>query len=111
MMATPGIAASAYAQIARITDASAGLGGLNKAIGDAAGQGPSFGSLLKDALGAVSSAGAKSDAQTQAMLTGQKSNLVDVVTAVAETETAITTLVSVRDKVIASYQQIMQMPI
>jgi flagellar hook-basal body complex protein FliE len=111
MMATPGIAASAYAQIARITDASAGFGGLNKAIGDAAGQGPSFGSLLKDALGAVSSTGAKSDAQTQAMVTGQKSNLVDVVTAVAETETAITTLVSVRDKVIASYQQIMQMPI
>jgi flagellar hook-basal body complex protein FliE len=45
------------------------------------------------------------------MVTGQKSNLVDVVTAVAETETAITTLVSVRDKVIAAYQQIMQMPI
>ena len=111
-MATPGIAAGAYAQVARITDPSAGLGGLNKAIGDAGGQGgPSFGSVLKEALGAVSAAGAKSDAQTQAMVTGQKSNLVDVVTAVAETETAITTLVSVRDKVVAAYQQIMQMPI
>jgi flagellar hook-basal body complex protein FliE len=109
-MATPGIAASAYAQVARISDASGGLGGLNKAIGDAAGQGASFGSILKDALGAVSSAGAKSDSQTQAMVTGQKSNLVDVVTAVAETETAITTLVSVRDKVVAAYEQIMQMP-
>jgi flagellar hook-basal body complex protein FliE len=110
-MATPGIAAGAYAQVARITDASAGIGGLNKAIGDATGQGPSFGSVLKDALGAVSSAGAKSDAQTQAMVTGHKSNLVDVVTAVAETETAINTLVSVRDKVVAAYQQILQMPI
>jgi flagellar hook-basal body complex protein FliE len=110
-MATPGIAASAYAQIARITDASAGLGGLNKAIGDVAGQGQSFGSVLKDALASVSAAGAKSDAQTKAMVAGQKSNLVDVVTAVAETETAITTLVSVRDKVVAAYEQIMQMPI
>jgi flagellar hook-basal body complex protein FliE len=34
-----------------------------------------------------------------------------VVTAVAETETAVNTLVSVRDKVVAAYQQIMQMPI
>ena len=32
-------------------------------------------------------------------------------TAVAETETAINTLVSVRDKVIAAYEEIMQMPI
>ena len=30
---------------------------------------------------------------------------------VADTETAVNTLVSVRDKVIAAYQQIMQMPI
>ena len=108
-MATPGIAASAYAQVARITDSA---GGLTKALGGGASeQGPSFGSLLKDALGAVSSAGAKSDAQAKAMVTGNKANIVDVVTAVAETETAITTLVSVRDKVVAAYEQIMSMPI
>jgi flagellar hook-basal body complex protein FliE len=34
-----------------------------------------------------------------------------VVTAVADTEAAIETLVSVRDKVIQAYQAIMQMPI
>jgi flagellar hook-basal body complex protein FliE len=108
-MATPGIAASAYAQVARITDASAGL---SKAIGGGAtDQGPSFGALLKDALGSVSAAGAKSDAQARSLVTGNKTNLVDVVTAVAETETAITTLVSVRDKVVSAYEQIMQMPI
>jgi flagellar hook-basal body complex protein FliE len=108
-MATPGLAAGAYAQVARITDTSAGL---TKAVGGTAGQGPSFTSVLKDALGAVSAAGAKSDAQAQAMVTGgNKANIVDVVTAVAETETAITTLVSVRDKVVAAYEQIMQMPI
>jgi flagellar hook-basal body complex protein FliE len=46
------------------------------------------------------------------MVTGtNKANIVDVVTAVAETEAAVNTLVSVRDKVVAAYEQIMQMPI
>ena len=40
-----------------------------------------------------------------------KANMVDVVTAVTETEVAIDTLVSVRDKVIAAYEEIMKMPI
>ena len=40
-----------------------------------------------------------------------KANMVDVVTAVAETEVAIQTLVSVRDKVIPAYEEIMKMPI
>lgn len=37
--------------------------------------------------------------------------LVNVVTAVAETEVAIDAVVAVRDKVIASYEEIMIMPI
>ncbi|HTV38369.1 MAG TPA: flagellar hook-basal body complex protein FliE, partial [Xanthobacteraceae bacterium] len=40
-----------------------------------------------------------------------KANMVDVVTAVAESETAIATLVSVRDKVISAYEEILKMPI
>ena len=40
-----------------------------------------------------------------------KANIVDVVTAVAETEVAIDTLVSVRDKVVSAYEEIMRMPI
>jgi flagellar hook-basal body complex protein FliE len=110
-MATPGLAASAYARLARITDPSAGL---SKTIGDANGKsdGPSFGALLKDALGAVQDAGRKSDAQTQMLVAGnKKANMVDVVTAVAETETAVQALVSVRDKVIAAYEEIMRMQI
>jgi len=111
-MATPGLAAGAYAQMARIADASAGVG---KAIGGGAagaGDGPSFGTVLREALGAVRETAAKSDAQSRALATGaNKANIVDVVTAVAETETAINTLVSVRDKVVAAYEQIMQMQI
>ncbi len=40
-----------------------------------------------------------------------KANVVDVVTAVAETEVAVETLVAVRDRVIAAYEEIMRMPI
>ena len=40
-----------------------------------------------------------------------KANVVDVVTAVAETELALETMVSVRDRVIAAYEEIMRMPI
>ena len=36
--------------------------------------------------------------------------MVDVVTAVAESELALETLVAVRDKVIAAYEEIMRMP-
>jgi flagellar hook-basal body complex protein FliE len=107
-MATPGIAANAYSQIARLSDA-AGLGGGDLTGAKAAGGG-SFTSMLKDALGAVSAAGQKSDAQTQAMVQG-KANVIDVVTAVAETETAIGAVVAVRDKVIAAYEEIMRMQI
>jgi flagellar hook-basal body complex protein FliE len=110
-MATPGIAAGAYARMAQITDPAAGL---NRAIGGAGGddKGPSFGAVLKDALASVRQAGAKSDAQAQLMASGtNKANIVDVVTAVAETETAIDAVVAVRDKVIAAYEDILKMPI
>jgi flagellar hook-basal body complex protein FliE len=105
-MATPSAAAGAYASLARLADPSAALG---KAAGDGAG-GPSFGSLLKEAVGTVLEAGRKSDAQTQAMAAG-KANVVDLVTAVSETEVAIESMVAVRDKVIAAYEEIMRMPI
>ena len=109
-MATAGIAAGAYARMAQLTNP---VSSVNKAIGDGGGgNGPSFGAVLKDALTSVRQAGAKSDAQAQQMVTGgNKTNIVDVVTAVAETETAINTLVSVRDKVIAAYEDILKMPI
>ena len=105
-MPTPAIAANAYAALAQLRDQSAGLsrdvaapeGGLN------------FGSVLKDVVSSVTAVGRKSDAQAQAVAMG-KANMVDVVTAVAESETAIATLVSVRDKVIAAYQDILRLPI
>lgn len=105
-MSTPSVAANTYASLARLTEPGAGL---SKGIGDVAG-GQSFGALLKDTLSAVAEAGRKSDAQTQMAANG-KANMVDVVTAVAETETAIDAIVAVRDRMIQAYEEIMRMPI
>src|SRR2546429_292821 len=85
-------------------------GGAEKGAQAGGGTGPSFSALLKDAVGSVLEAGKKSDAQTMAMTSG-KANVMDVVTAVAETDVAVSTLVSVRDRVIQSYEDIMKMPI
>jgi len=107
-MATPIAAASAYANMARIAaDPSARLATV--ANGGASSD-TSFASVLKDAIAAVQETGKKSDTQSRAMANG-KSNMVDVVTAVAETEVAIDAVVAVRDKVIAAYEEIMKMPI
>jgi len=106
-MATPTIAANAYAALSKIREDTANIaGGLNKTQDS----GPNFGSILKDVMDAVSAAAQKSDAQAQAVAAG-KANMVDVVTAVAETETAFQTLISVRDKVIAAYEDVLRMPI
>ncbi len=102
-MASPTIAANAYANLAKLVEGG-GIGPKPDAGG------PSFGAVLKDALGSVMDAGKKSDAQSVALASG-KANVMDVVTAVAETDVAVSTLVSVRDRVIQSYEDILRMPI
>ena len=102
-MATPNVAANAYANLAKILDTG------NSPKGGET-QGLSFASVLKEAVGSVLDTGRKSDAQAVAMASG-KANVMDVVTAVAETDVAVSTLVSVRDRVIQSYEDIMKMSI
>ena len=106
-MASPSVAANAYANLARVLDNTGAGAGAGKGT-EAGGQ--SFASLLKDAVGSVMESGRKSDAQTVAMAAG-KANVMDVVTAVADTDVAVSTLVSVRDRVISAYEDIMKMPI
>ena len=106
-MPTPPVAAAnAYAALARLRDPAANLGG-NAAAADG---GPDFSAILKDVMKAVTDVGRKSDGQAAAVAAG-KANMIDVVTAVEESETAIQALVSVRDKVIAAYEDILKMPI
>lgn len=101
-MPSPTAAAQAYASLARLTDASAAAKG-NADAGD-------FSSMLRDVLGAIHEAGRKADVEAQAMAAG-KTNIIDVVTAVSESEVAIDAVVAVRDKVIQAYEDIMKMPI
>ena len=105
-MASPITAANAYAKLARLADP--GANPLISKGGDS--EGPSFGAMVKEAINSVVESGRKSDGLAQGMAAG-KANIVDVVTAVSETEVAVQTLVSVRDKVISAYEEIMRMPI
>jgi len=107
-MANPVAAANAYAALARITGGNdntspASVLGSSKS-------GPSFGSLVENAIAGMAEQGQATDAKAMQLAAG-KADLVDVVTAVAETEVAVETLVSVRDKVIQAYEEIFRMPI
>jgi flagellar hook-basal body complex protein FliE len=106
-MASPISAANAYASIARLTSNNPLGGGAAAAGGDSS---TSFASVLKQAIGEVDHIGRNSDAQTRAVASG-KANMVDVVSAVSETEVAIDAVVAVRDKIISAYEDIMKMPI
>lgn len=107
-MASPIAAANAYASLARITggNESAGAASLLKSES----KGPSFGAFVENALASIVETGQAADNKAMAMAAG-KADLIDVVTAVSETEVAVETLVSVRDKVIQAYEEIFRMPI
>ena len=106
-MPTPVAAANAYAALARMAEQTSSLG---RSAATSESSAPNFSAVLKDVINAVSDAAQKSDTQAHAVATG-KSNMVDVVTAVSQTEVAIDAVVAVRDKVIAAYEDIMKMPI
>ncbi len=105
-MTTPTIAANAYTAMQRLTSPGK-LTGAD--AGDKLAR-PDFGSMVENAAQDLVEKGRAAESKQMDLLQN-KADVVDVVTAVAETELAMETVVSVRDKVIAAYQQIMQMPI
>jgi flagellar hook-basal body complex protein FliE len=72
--------------------------------------GPSFGDFLGKAIDHVVDSGKKAEKAQLAALTGE-GDLSNLVTAVAEAELALNTVVAVRDRVISAYQEILRMPI
>lgn len=103
-MTSPLSAANAYASISKISQgAGAGLSSPGPAAG-------AFGDMLQQAISGFAEQGRAADVKAMEAVSG-KGDVVDVVTAVAESELALQTLVSVRDKVIAAYDEIMRMPI
>ena len=73
-------------------------------------QGPSFMDMVGNALESAASSGYKSESLATRAISG-KADLTDVVTAVSEAETALNTVVAIRDRVITAYQDIIKMPI
>lgn len=69
-----------------------------------------FGDLLQSALHSMSQTGAASEMRASEVAAG-RGDIVNLVTAVAESEVAIESLVTVRDRVISAYQEILNMPI
>jgi flagellar hook-basal body complex protein FliE len=74
------------------------------------GGGNSFADILAQQVQGVVDSGKTSDAMAIDMVNG-KANVVDMVTALSETEIAIQSMVTVRDRVISAYEEIMRMPI
>ncbi|GJD93014.1 flagellar hook-basal body complex protein FliE [Methylobacterium iners] len=105
-MPTNAFAAGTYAAIQNI---GVPKGGMPK-VASTGGADGGFSQLLTSALDKVGDAGRNADAQALSVA-GGKANVVDVVTAVAESETALQTLVAVRDRVISAYEEIMRMQI
>ncbi len=93
-------AVSAYNKVAR-------GGGLDSRDTTA---GPEFADLVKGAIREAVEIGERSERVSLSAVNGL-GNLNDVVTAVAEADVALKTVIAIRDKVIDSYQQIIRMPI
>lgn len=108
MVSTPlNAVTAAYNNAARLISDSAKVSTGSAGDGLAA---PNFAQMIEDGMQSVVDAGKKSDALTMDLING-KANVVDVVTAISQTELAMESMVAVRDKVISAYEEIMKMPI
>ena len=70
----------------------------------------SFVDLVKDVATKSIEAGKESERLTAAAVAGE-ADLTDVVTAVSNAEMTLQTVVTVRDRVLAAYQEILRMPV
>jgi flagellar hook-basal body complex protein FliE len=100
-MAIPAAAAAAYQSVANMGTTTAA---------PAAAPGASFSDFLSGAVKDSINAIGQGEQAATAQATG-KANIVDVVNSVNAAELTLDTVVAVRDKVVAAYQSIMNMPI
>lgn len=110
-MTTPISAATmAYGNAAQLLQDSAKSEATSAMGGASGGVGGDFSSMLAESVQGIVDSGDRADQVSMDMLDG-KANVVDMVTAIAETELAVQTMVTVRDRVISAYEEIMRMPI
>ena len=110
-MAVPPLAISpaAAAQAYRAVDTGASAFGAAGASAGAA-AGSDFGGVLSRALEGAVQTGRTAEAQSTAAIAGG-GNITEVVAAVSKAELALQTTVTIRDRVVQAYQDIMRMPI
>ena len=72
--------------------------------------GKDFAKMLADSVQGLVETGTKSDKMALDMVNGN-ANIVDMVTALSQTQLAVESMVTVRDRVISAYEEIMKMPI
>ena len=72
--------------------------------------GSTFGEMLRGVAQGALDAGHRSDRMAAAAIEGQ-ADITEVVTAVAQAELSLQTVVAVRDQVVQAYQEILRMPI
>jgi flagellar hook-basal body complex protein FliE len=76
----------------------------------AAGPEGGFGSMIEGMVGEAAQS-MRAAEQASAMQVAGKGDLIDVVTAIGAAETALDTVVAVRDRVVSAYGEIMRMQI
>ena len=102
-MVAPLLAAKAYAAAQDI--AGPALAGAAAPAGA-----PDFGQMVNQAISQAVNESKNAETQITNQVQG-KASLVDVVTAISSAQTSLSTMIAVRDQMIQSYQQIMNMQI
>jgi len=85
-------------------------GGPAKSAVDPSAEGGSFADMISDSLKETDQAVHSVEEITAKSLQG-KADIVDVVTAASNAEVMVQTVVTVRDKMISAYQDVLKMPI
>jgi len=110
MATTPfNAATAAYGNAQRLISQAARPGTDLTAAASGAGGGD-FAQMLAQNLQGLVDQGRTTDRMAIDMVNG-KANVVDMVTALSETEMALESMVTIRDRVISAYEEIMRMPI
>lgn len=104
-MANINDALSAYSATAKTA-----LGNDSAKAASAAGDGPSFGSVLKSSLESAIDAQETSEKVSAKAIVG-KADMTEVLQAVNDAEIALNTVLAVRDRVVQAYEQVMRTPI
>lgn len=102
-------AIAAYGNVAKTAPGSTGTVGPGIGGGAGAADGGAFADLVKSAIQEAARIGKTAETASIAAV-NDRADLNNVVTAVAEAELTLQTVVTIRDKVIDAYREIMRMP-